>query len=92
MEHEQVGAERERRDDEEAQPLEHEVPARVAERPGSVPRVVVRDRDEERADSGRDVVEPDDVEEDGVDREVDEVPGRADDAELDELLPVRAAP
>src|SRR5439155_26282364 len=44
-----VGAESEQRDDEEADALVTDVPALAAEGPETVPRVVVRHRDEERA-------------------------------------------
>ncbi len=92
MKHDEVRHERHRRDDEESQPLEHDVAALPAERPEPVPCVVVRDRDEERSDRSGRVVEPGLLQEKRVDDEVDDVAGRADDTELDELLPVRAAP
>ena len=56
VEDEQVCTERERGDDQEPQALVRDVTSLSAERPEPVPRVVVRDRDQERADGRRDVV------------------------------------
>ena len=92
VEHEEIRRERHRRDDEEAQSLKDDVAALPAERPEPVPGVVVRDRDEERSDRRCRVVEPGLLQEKRVDDEVDDVAGRADDAELDELLPVAPMP
>ena len=68
MEHDEVRHERERRDDEEAHALVRDVASLRAERPQTVPRVVVRHRDEERADRGRDVVHVEPEHEERVDR------------------------
>ena len=57
LQDEQVRAERDERDDEEAQPLVGDVAALAAERPEPVPHVVVRHRDEEGADRGEEVVD-----------------------------------
>ena len=59
---EQVGAQSRRGHDEEPEALEDDVPSPAAERPHPVPRVVVRDRDEERADRSGEIMEPDDLE------------------------------
>src|ERR1043166_6637731 len=87
MEHDEVRTERGQRDEEEAHPLDADVTAVLAERPEPVPRVVARDRDEERARGGDEVMDLR-VQQPVVDREVDEVADRADRAELAELLPV----
>ena len=92
VEDDEVRREGERRDDEEAETLEDDVAPVPPERPEAVPEVVVRDRDEERPDRRRDVVEIGAAKQQGVDGEVDDVARRPDDAELDELLPVRPAP
>jgi hypothetical protein len=89
---EEVRAERDGRDDEEAEPLEDDVAALAAERPEAVPDVVVGDGDEERSDRGRHVVEARSLEQQRVHDQVDDVARRADDAELDELLPVATVP
>src|SRR5205823_2830483 len=88
----QVRAERQRRDDEEPQPLVGEVAALAAEGPVAVQQVVVRDRDRERADGCGEVVESRPAQEDRVDGEVDDVTARADAAELRELDPVVPGP
>src|SRR5205085_12089520 len=88
----EIRAERQRRDEEEAQPLVGEVPALAAEGPVAVEQVVVRDGDCERADGGREVVEPRPAKEGRVDGEVDDVSARADEAELRELHPVVPGP
>src|SRR5688572_24438919 len=81
-----------KRHDEKAHALVADVPALAAEGPEAVPGVVVRDGDEEGARRGEPVVEPGAEEERRVDREVDDVPGRADRAELRQLDPVVRLP
>ena len=77
--------------DQEAQSLVAHVPALVPERPDAVPRVVVRDGDEEGSRRRKAIVEVRPVEEQRVHGEVDDVAAGPDDAELRELLPVVAA-
>ena len=83
-------AERDERDDEEADPLTEHVALLAAERPDPVERVVIRHGDEKRDDRGRDVVELENPDGERVDGEVDEVADGADGAELEELHPVAA--
>ena len=82
-----VRRERDQRHDEEAQPLVGDVPALAAEGPEAVPRVVVRDRDEEGA-GGREAVVVSRSDEQREHGEVDGVAARADRAELGQLHPV----
>ena len=89
---EEIAAQDECRDDEEPQALVAEVSALAAERPNTVPGVVVRNGNEERADRGRQVMEAGFLDESVVDREVDDVASRADGGELRELSPVRGMP
>src|SRR5581483_7850638 len=84
-----VRAERDRGDDEEPHALRAEVALRLDERPVAVPPVVVRGGDDE-GDCSRDVrPQP---EQQGVERDVDDVTGKPDHAELGELDPVVRAP
>src|SRR3990172_8434939 len=91
VEDSEVCNERERGNDEESKALIRDVTALAAERPDSIPRVVVGHGDEERADRCRDVVESQDEDQEGEHPEVDRISGRTDEAELDELLPVLAS-
>src|SRR5437762_2559492 len=65
------------------------IAALAAERAEPVPRVVASDRDEERDGRREQVVDAEVPPEEREDCEVDRVAGRADDAELRELDPVR---
>ena len=82
--------ERRGRDDEKADALVGDVAALAPERPEPVPCVVARNRDEEGADGGGQVVHVEHDLEEGVHAEVDEVAAEAHDAEPAELLPVAA--
>ena len=81
----EVGRERDRRDDEEAKPLVGDVAALATERPEPVPGVVARDGDEEGAGRGEQVVDAAGLEQERVDRQVDDVAAGADEAEADQL-------
>ena len=87
----EVRDESERGDHQEAHTLVRDVTALVTERPQAVPRVVVGDGDEERADGGRNVVKADYEHEQPEHPQIDDVPRHADEAELDQLLPVPTA-
>ena len=88
LEHGEVEAERERRHDEEARGLEPGVAVVGLERPLAVPDEVVGDRHEEGDRRRHAVVDPEHMDAEGEHREVDDVPGGADEGEPDELVPV----
>src|SRR5579864_2959370 len=87
MQHDEVRGERCKRDDEEAGALCRDPATPVSKGPTAVAEVVARDRDEERARRGNEIVDAG-IKEARVHTEVDDVADRADDAELQELRPV----
>ena len=77
-------------DDEEAHPLRSDSRAAVTEGPVPIERVVARDGDEEGARRGQQIVQAD-VQQHGVDGEIDAVADCADDAELRRAAPSAGA-